>query len=358
MTQFLRDILRQPGELQRAIRFLSGAGRPMLDDAAAAVRKARHVYMTGIGASWHAALNAGALLHLSGSPVYTQDAAELLHFATIPEQSVIILISRTGRSIEIVDLLPKARRSGATVIAITNSGDSPLAREAQIPIVVPARLDHGISVNTYSTLAAAAGALATSVVGSFDDDLATSLLRAISQAGECLTDWQNQLGETRWFAPGSVHYFLARGVSLGSCYEAKLLWEEGVKSAATAIGTSAFRHGPQEIVVKDMRFGMWIDGLRMRDQDLAVARDLKRLGASVMLIGHGIPGNAADLVFSLPEIAPAWQFVIDIIPAQLAAERLAGLAGVDCDSFRIGSYVVEDEHGLWPEEATVPKNNK
>jgi hypothetical protein len=34
--------------------------------------------------------------------------------------------------------------------------------------------------------------------------------------------------------------------------------------------------------------------------------------------------------------------LLDIIPAQLAAERLAGLAGVDCDSFRLCSYVVED----------------
>jgi arabinose-5-phosphate isomerase len=167
MTQFLRDILRQPDPLQRVIDFLCGSGHPALNEAAAAIRRARHVYMPGIGASWRAALNAGALLHLWGRPVYTQDASELLHFGTIPEKSVVILISRSGRSLEIVDLLPKARRSGATVIAVTNSSDCPLARDAQIPIVVPVTLDHGISVNTYSKLAAAAGALASAAVGSF-----------------------------------------------------------------------------------------------------------------------------------------------------------------------------------------------
>ena len=47
--------------------------------------------------------------------------------------------------------------------------------------------------------------------------------------------------------------------------------------------------GPQEIVAKHGRFGLWIDGRDMREQDLAVARDLKRLGASVMLIGQDLP---------------------------------------------------------------------
>jgi glucosamine--fructose-6-phosphate aminotransferase (isomerizing) len=346
MTQFLQDILRQPNELQRVIDFLCTGGQPVLTEAAAAVRTARHVYMTGIGASWHAALNAGALLHLWGRPVYTQDASELLHFGRIPEQSVIILISRSGRSLEIVDLLAKVRGSGATVIAITNSGDSPLARDAQIPIIVPVKLDHGISVSTYSTLAATAGALASAAVGSFGAEVAASLSGAVAQTAERLIDWQKQIAETHWLVPGSVYYFLARGTSLGSCYEARLLWEEAVKSPATAMGISAFRHGPQEIVVKDTCVGIWIDGLRMRDRDLAVVRDLKRLGASVMLIGHNVPDDAADLVFPLPEILPAWQFLIDIVPAQLAAERLARLSGFDCDSFRTCSYVVEDDYGL------------
>src|SRR3977135_2637559 len=104
----------------------------------------------------------------------------------------------------------------------------------------------------------------------------------------------------------------------GACQEARLLWEEGLKSPATAMGTGSFRHGPQEMVNKDARFGMWIDGERMRGQDLAVARDLRNLGASVMLIGRDLPKDAGDLVFQLPDVPPNWQFLIDIVPAQLA----------------------------------------
>jgi len=185
----------------------------------------------------------------------------------------MIVISRSGRSIEIVKLLAKARDSGVTVIAITNAADGTLAREAQISIIVPIKMDHAISVNTYSTLAATTGILASMVVGSFDASLAASLSEAVGKTETAIAGWQAQIEETSWLAPKTVHYFLARGSSLGSCQETRLLWEEGVKSPATAMNTGSFRHGPQEMVSKGARFGVWIDAQQMREQDLAVARD-------------------------------------------------------------------------------------
>ena len=66
----------------------------------------------------------------------------------------------------------------------------------------------------------------------------------------------------------------------------------------------------------------------------------------MVLIGQSLPPDAGDLVFQLPGMHAEWQFMIDILPAQLAAEYLARLSDVDCDSFRICSYIVEDEYGL------------
>jgi len=61
MTHFVQDTLRQPSELQRVFEHLRGDDRPALDAAAAAARSARHVHLTGIGISCHAAQYAGAL---------------------------------------------------------------------------------------------------------------------------------------------------------------------------------------------------------------------------------------------------------------------------------------------------------
>jgi hypothetical protein len=65
-----------------------------------------------------------------------------------------------------------------------------------------------------------------------------------------------------------------------------------------------------------------------------------------MLIGQDLPANAADLMLPLPEVPAAWQFLVDIMPAQLVAERFARLRGVDCDAFRICPYIIVDEGGL------------
>ncbi|HET7259056.1 MAG TPA: SIS domain-containing protein, partial [Candidatus Acidoferrum sp.] len=380
------------------------------------------------------ALNVGAMFHQNGHPVYLLDADELLRFAAFPKESAMMIISRSGKSTEIVQLAAKARKAGVTVIGITNAPESPLAKEAHTAIVVPIAFDHAISVNTYTTLALAAGLLAHTAVAEKEKadssasgcggpqpegrndkssvlrrgakaplnvtasmsepacgrqaklrplgyalpdsasetaqarvpvlprlaELADSLSKAFVETARAIPRWQEQIAASAWLKPHSTTYFLARGSSLGSAYEVRLMWEEGVKSPATAMGTGSFRHGPQEIVApragarptetadKAMRFGMWIDGAHMREQDLAVARDLQKLGARVMLIGQKLPKDAGDLVFQLPEIQPDWQFLIDIIPAQLVAERLSRLSGVDCDTFRLSSYIVEDEGGLLP----------
>lgn len=345
MTHFLEDILRQPDEVVGAINYVLGSGRPAVHEGSSLIRSSRHVFLTGIGASWHAVLAASSLFLQAGTPVHTVEAGELLHFSTIPRDSVIVAISRTGRSIEIVQLLAKTRESGATVIGITNSADSPLARESRIAIAVPTRFDHAISANTYSTLVVAASVLASSATADFES-IASPLLRAVQDSRQFLPTWQAQLESTAWLTEGVPYYFLARGGSIGTCFEARLLWEEAAKTPATAMSTSGFRHGPQEMVKPGVRFCIWIDQSRMRDQDISVARDLKELGASVMLIGESLPPDAADLVCQLPLSPQNWQFVLDVFPAQLAAERMSRLAGVDCDSFRVCSYVVEDEHGL------------
>jgi glucosamine--fructose-6-phosphate aminotransferase (isomerizing) len=346
MTRFLDDILRQPHALASTLEFLGEAGLPSLRSAAAVLGGASHIYMTGIGSSYYAALGAASHFHQASRPVYVLDAAELLHFAAFPRDSVLIIISRSGQSVEIVNLLRKAREEQTMVIGLTNAEKGFLAEQAQIPIVIPADFDHAISVNTYSTLVAAACALASATLKRFDSDLQRALLGSVDKISEAIPTWREQIAHTSWFAPESSYYFLARGASLASCNETRLLWEEGAKHPATSMGTSAFRHGPQEIAVDGSRFGLWIDPQLLREEDLAVARDLRKLGASVMLIGHDLPGDSADLVFQIPLAPPGWQFLFDIIPAQFAAEHLANLSNVDCDSFRVCSYIVRGEFGL------------
>ncbi len=346
MTKLLKDILKQPQELIGALRSLSGKERPRIDRAALALAQAKSVYITGIGASWHAAMAAGSFFHAAGRPVSLIEASELVRFSRLAPDSAVVVVSRSGRSVEIVKLIGKARGAGAKIVAITNAPDSPLALECDASVYAGLPFDHAVSVTMYTGLAMAAGLVACATV---EQDgvlsLGPSLTESLLAVEKNLDLWRKKIDESDWISPGSPVYFLARGASLASCHEARLLWEEAAKTAATAMSTGSFRHGPQEIVSPGMRFCLWLDQHSLRAEDLEVAEDLRKLGAAVMLIGEGLSG-AGDTVFSLPESPPGWQFLIDIIPAQLAAERLSRLRGVDCDSLRFCPYIVESEGGI------------
>src|SRR5260370_12454095 len=68
MSHFLRDILRQPNELQRTLDHLSGAGRAALDAAVTAGRPPPPRYFTGVWGRLPAGGNGFAGFSLLGRP--------------------------------------------------------------------------------------------------------------------------------------------------------------------------------------------------------------------------------------------------------------------------------------------------
>ena len=346
-TRLYEDILKQPAQLAASLSHMLGDGKPALQEAAAGVRRAKRVVITGIGASWHAGMVMQAELLACGIPALLIDASELLHFAEVPQGATVVLLSRSGKSTEIVQLIPKCRSKSAMVISITNQPDSPLARGSDVVLNTRTEFDHAVSVSTYSAIALAGVLLAFEATGHSARSVQDLLSQALVDAAVAIPEWRKTIERSGWLGDGSgFTYFLGRGAGLASCHEARLLWEEAAKKPATALATSGFRHGPQEVVRAGMCAGIWIDGERMRSQDLELARDLRNLGARVLLIGQRLEEGAGDCVLRLPDIPARWQFLIDIIPIQIAAERLAAVRGEDPDTFRLCSYIVEDEGGL------------
>jgi len=349
MPKYLDDILNQPRELLRSLKYTLGPGRAVLLKTAAIVKNAKEIVLTGIGSSWHAGIAIQSVFAMAGRPVHLVDASELLHFGTFPAGAVMIAMSRTGQSVEVVKLLDKAKAASVDVIAITNAPNSALAKQAAVVLPMEAAFDHNVSVTMYSAMLLVGGLLAAASTGKLDGPLENGLAQMIEAAGNKIPSWQASVEKSAWFDIKLPTYFLARGPSLATCYEARLLWEEAAKAPATAMTTGGFRHGPQEMIVAGARIGLWIDQKIMRDQDLALAADLESRGVKVMLIGQDLSQSAADLVLSLPSAPPGCQgaqFLVDVIPAQLAAWREATLRGSDPDNFLLCPYVITTERGL------------
>ena len=76
MTELLKDISRQPEELSRLISHAFGEGKATYQRAVQLINEADHLYITGIGSSWHAGMAIQTILQSGGRPACLLDASE------------------------------------------------------------------------------------------------------------------------------------------------------------------------------------------------------------------------------------------------------------------------------------------
>src|ERR1700752_3415904 len=105
MTKFFQDIMKEPVELLKSLTYTLGAGRAALDEAANILKKAQHVYLIGIGSSYSAGLAMIAFFNAAGRPTILFDAAEFLLYGEVAQNAAVVVLSRSGKSGEIVKAL-------------------------------------------------------------------------------------------------------------------------------------------------------------------------------------------------------------------------------------------------------------
>lgn len=97
------------------------------------------VILTGMGKSGHIARKTAATFASLGTPSFFVHPAEALHgdLGMITNQDVVIAISHSGESGEVVRMIPVIKRIGAELLSITGNADSMLARYSDISEVLP-----------------------------------------------------------------------------------------------------------------------------------------------------------------------------------------------------------------------------
>ena len=93
--------------------------------------KAR-VVVTGMGKSGHIGRKMAATFASTGTPAFFMHPGEAFHgdLGMVTENDVVIAISNSGESTEVVNILPIIRRIGATIIAMSGRRDSQLGKAA------------------------------------------------------------------------------------------------------------------------------------------------------------------------------------------------------------------------------------
>ena len=119
----------------RAVAALAGRLDGSFADALAILLACRgRVVVSGIGKSGHVAHKIAATLASTGTPAFFVHPAEASHgdLGMITAEDVMIALSNSGESAELVTIVPLAKRRGAKLIAITGDAGSTLAREADV----------------------------------------------------------------------------------------------------------------------------------------------------------------------------------------------------------------------------------
>jgi arabinose-5-phosphate isomerase len=92
------------------------------------------VVVCGIGKSGHVGRKLAATLASTGTPAFFVHATEALHgdLGMIASRDVVVMLSNSGETDELVSLIPHVKRAGAPVIAITGNEQSSLAQHANV----------------------------------------------------------------------------------------------------------------------------------------------------------------------------------------------------------------------------------
>ncbi|HXZ53933.1 MAG TPA: KpsF/GutQ family sugar-phosphate isomerase [Burkholderiales bacterium] len=92
------------------------------------------VVVTGVGKSGHIARKIASTMASTGTPAFFLHAAEASHgdLGMITRDDVVLALSNSGQTDELLTIIPLIKRQGAKLVAVTGNADSELAREADV----------------------------------------------------------------------------------------------------------------------------------------------------------------------------------------------------------------------------------
>jgi len=333
VTSFEREIREQPQVVSALLR----AQRARAEEIAAEVRRVRPrlALIAARGSSDNAARYAKYVLGARNRLVVGL-AAPALHtiYRTPPDLAgaLVIGISQSGESPDVVAVVDDAARQGALTVAITNEAASPLARAASLALAIGAGEERAVAASkTYTGQLAALAMLSAAIEGE------DGPWRELERAPDAMTAALDAAASARAAAPRLVGAAriatLGRGFNFASAFEAALKLKELTRIAAEAASPADFLHGPIAMVDEGFPIVMVAPG---GVQDADALHMAARLGERRALLA--VVSDRADLLaraeipLALPIALPEWLSPLAaIVPAQLLALSVAEALGLDPD---------------------------
>jgi len=333
---YLSDILAQPRALADTVAALCDAPDPA--DLAAGFDR---IVLTGMGGSYHALQPLLIQLVQHGFPAAAYETSELIYYypAALTPRTLLIAVSQSGRSVEIVKLLDAA--AGRThIVGVTNTPESPLATRADFTVFMNAGEESSVSCKTFVATLVALEWLGARLCGADRKQTESALREAAPAVQGYLAGWEAKVAALANLLDGARSLFaIGRGTSMAAVGAAGLTLKESAHFHAEGMTCSAFRHGPIELSGPGVFVMVFAGDPKTAALNEKMVRDVRAAGAGAALVG---PQSDVD-AFRIPLTAPAVRPVIEMLPVQLTSLALAALAGHQPGKFRLLTKVTTIE---------------
>jgi glucosamine--fructose-6-phosphate aminotransferase (isomerizing) len=338
--QYVEDLLAQPEAVRATVDQLRVSTWDRDLSALLKENRFQRVVLTGMGSSFHALHPLSLRLIAGGWTAVPVETSELIHYqrGLLGPETLLVVVSQSGRSAEIVRLVNLAKRR-CTMIGLTNTADSPLAKSANVTLLMRAGREYSVSSRTYVASLAALTWLGEIMTGRNPDRTARELAQAEIAMAAYLGGWRRHVQSLRRVFSNVEQLFLTgRGPSLAAVRTGALIIKEAARFPAEAMSTAAFRHGPLEIAAGNVMVVMLHGPSRTAELNEALVRDVKRAGGQARLVGEA--GSGA---FRLTPVSDTLAPLFEILPLQMISLALAALAGREAGRFERASKITTVE---------------
>ncbi len=329
----LEEIREQPRVLERVYRLEAATVSALARRLRA--RRPHMVVLAARGTSDNAAIYGRYLIetHL-GIPVsLAAPSVVTLYGARLRLRGTIVLgLSQSGQSPDIVRFVEEARAAGALTVAITNAPHSPLARAAHEVLFLNAGPEHSVAATKTYT---AQLALLSLLVAHASEDLA--LVRAHERLPDAVAA---ALGAEPAVRRAAVVLrkrreclVTSRGLNFATALEGALKLKESSRVVAEALSSADLLHGPIALVERGFPVIVTAPPGRTLPHVTNLLRGLRRRHAQTIVLSSAQQLlDVAVVPVRLPPVSKeALTPHVYIVPLQLLAYHVARLRGLDPD---------------------------
>lgn len=327
---------RETAEAPEAVARLLVQNKPIIEEIIRALKSRNPpvIVTSARGTSDHAAAYFKYLIEIRlGIPCCSMGASVVSVYRSklVLKNAVLLTVSQSGQSPDIVALQEAAKQGGALTIALVNAADSPVAKSAELCIPLRAGPEISVAATKSFIASCAAGAwIAAGWIGDSTMQRAVAVLpQTLRQAADL--DWPEAIALAQ---DADSLYVLGRGPSLPIAQETALKLKETCAIHAEAHSAAEIMHGPLELISK----GFPVLGFSPEDDSRAATIEtlnkLRAIGADVQAAeAGGLPyaPSGHPLLDPISMIQTAYRFV----------EATARARGRDPDRPRLLKKVTE-----------------